>query len=595
MKSKRPSPIPDPNPNSAESRARRKRIIHQKRLSTTARDSSVHGCYPVNDTSRSFRTPLKNISNISHGVSTYAHCGESSDGVWKSIESPSESSKRIADASNVFMSNRSSTTDIIGILTGSSGEQEFEKDGKVHKRVTIELDQDGVRLECAFFGDYVGLILGQLASGDMTNAVVVVQYAKIKPFRGRPSVQNVYGATRILFNPDVEEAEPLRARFFEKNDPATQVLSQLQDSGRVSVTQEFLNQAEGKSIEQIKDLAEKTTCVVLATIKFIPEGNPWWYPACKCNKKVIPADGMYFCENCVRHIITPIPRYKLQVRVMDHTESTTFIIFDQEASTLLNRSCASFVDLVTKDPANYPVPPEVLALIDKTFLFKIEVNNSSNSKFEPSYRVRKVCSDEDVITQFKSTLTLPDGSNLYQIVSTPTSVLRGESSSSSFYKNLDGDFGLAENSPDALTTSAPIMDLGHHIQNPVAGPVDIDNQVPAGTIEDVQSNVQQDMVDSPDEKAPELDMPIPQHVVPIAALVAAKKQVKMARKAKDKSFNGEELDGDSPITANLAGNGDYVGMDNVESPPSKRPTPYDEALGSSNMVKKPLKVVKKEK
>ncbi|KAL6507514.1 hypothetical protein OROGR_023709 [Orobanche gracilis] len=396
--------------------------------------------------------------------------------------------------------------DIIGILTGSSGEQEFEKDGKVQKRVTIELDQDGVRLECAFFGDYVGLILGQLASGDMTNAVVVVQYAKIKPFRGRPSVQNVYGATRILFNPDVEEAEP----FFESNDPATQVLSQLQDSGRVSITQEFLNQTDRKSIEQIKDLTEKITCVVLATIKFIPEWNPWWYPACKCNKKVILADGMYFCENCVRHIVTPSPRYKLQVRVMDHTESTTFIIFDQEASTPLNRSCASFVKSVTKDPADYPAPPEVLALIDKTFLFKIEVNNSSNSKFEPSYRVKKVCSDEDVITQFKSTLTLPDGSNLYQAVSTPTSVLRGESSSSSLYKNLNGDFGLAENSPNALTTNATTMDLGHESQISVA-----------------------------------------------------------------------------LLTAETV---------NVESTPTKRPSPtYDEALGSSNVVKKPMKVIKKEK
>ncbi|KAL6526977.1 hypothetical protein OROGR_016067 [Orobanche gracilis] len=375
--------------------------------------------------------------------------------------------------------------DIIGILTGSSGEQEFEKDGKVQKRVTIELDQDGVRLECAFFGDYVGLILGQLASGDMTNAVVVVQYAKIKPFRGRPSVQNV---------------------FFELNDPATQVLSQLQDSGRVSITQEFLNQTGQKSIEQIKDLTEKITCVVLATIKFIPEWNPWWYPACKCNKKVIPADGMYFCENCVRHIVTPSPRYKLQVRVMDHTESTTFIIFDQEASTLLNRSCASFVKSVTK----YHVPPEVLALIDKTFLFKIEVNNSSNSKFEPSYRVKKVCSDEYVITQFKSTLALPDGSNLYRVVSTPTSVLRGESSSSTFYKNLDGDFGLAENSPDALTTNATTMDLGPRSQISV--------------------------------------------VLPAAE------------------------------------------TSNVESTPSKRPSPpYDEALGSSNVVKKQLKDIKKEK
>ncbi|KAL6534867.1 hypothetical protein OROGR_013542 [Orobanche gracilis] len=308
--------------------------------------------------------------------------------------------------------------DIIGILTGSSGEQEFEKDGKVQKRVTIELDQDGVRLECVFFGDYVGLILDQLASGDMTNAVVVVQYAKIKPFRGRPSVQNVYGATRILFNPDVEEAEPLRARFFELNDPATQVLSQLQDSGRVSITQKFLNQTDQKSIEQIKDL--------------------------------------------------------------------------------------------TEDPTEYPVPPEVLALIDKTFLFKIEVNNSSNSKFEPSYRVKKICSDEDVITQFKSTLALPDGSNLYQVVSTPTSVLRGESSSSTFYKNLDGDFGLAENSPNALTTNATTMDLGPRSQISVALPA--------------------------------------------------------------------------------------AETSNVESTPSKRPSPpYDEALGSSNVVKKPLNVIKNEK
>ncbi|KAL6553701.1 hypothetical protein OROGR_007543 [Orobanche gracilis] len=45
-------------------------------------------------------------------------------------------------------------------------------------------------------------------------------------------------------------------RFFELNDPATQVLSQLQDSGRVSITQEFLNQTDQKSIEQIKDLTE---------------------------------------------------------------------------------------------------------------------------------------------------------------------------------------------------------------------------------------------------------------------------------------------------------------------------------------------------
>ncbi|XP_057432415.1 replication protein A 70 kDa DNA-binding subunit C-like [Lotus japonicus] len=74
--------------------------------------------------------------------------------------------------------------DVIGILTRSSGEQQFEKHGKMQKRITIEIEQEGVRIEAAFFGKYVDEIVVQLASGDMTNAVVVVQFAKIKPFKG---------------------------------------------------------------------------------------------------------------------------------------------------------------------------------------------------------------------------------------------------------------------------------------------------------------------------------------------------------------------------------------------------------------------------
>lgn len=92
---------------------------------------------------------------------------------------------------------------------------------------------------------------------------------------------------------------------------------------------------------------QKSNCIVLASIMFICKGS-WWYPACKCNMKVYPADDMYFCENCVRHIVNPIPKFKLQLRVMDHTESTTFVVFDQEAASLLSRPCSAFVDASTK-------------------------------------------------------------------------------------------------------------------------------------------------------------------------------------------------------------------------------------------------------
>lgn len=63
-----------------------------------------------------------------------------------------------------------------------------------------------------------------------------------------------------------------------------------------------------------------------------------------------------------------------------------------------------------------------------------------------------------------------------------------------------------------------------------------------------------------------------------------------------KSSSGFEVDGDSPPVMNFTEHGDSVNVETVESPPLKRHSPpCEEPLGSSNVVKKPLKVVKKEK
>ncbi|XP_057444719.1 uncharacterized protein LOC130736963 [Lotus japonicus] len=222
-----------------------------------------------------------------------------------------------------------------------------EKDGEKQKRITIQLDQDGVRVECAFFGKYVAEVVGYLASRDATNAVVVVQWAKIKPFKGKTSLQNVYGATRVLFNPLTQEAAPFRAR-------------PLQDSAKKSTPEDdFLKHSDGKTIEQLKDLAEKSYCVVLGTVKNIAEGMGWCYPACKCSKK--------------------------------------------EATALLGKFCAYLLETTGSDPLT--IPTEILNLIDRTFLLKIEVANSFHSKFEKSYRVKKLCADQKIINQFRAAMT----------------------------------------------------------------------------------------------------------------------------------------------------------------------------------------------
>ncbi|KAL6559793.1 hypothetical protein OROGR_004910 [Orobanche gracilis] len=146
--------------------------------------------------------------------------------------------------------------DIIGILTGVGAEREYEKDRKKQKILTIELDADGVRIECAFFGSYVDEINSVVSSADMTNAVVLIQFAKVKIFKGKPNLQNVYGATKVSFNPDIEEATKIKEKFFEIYEHDSQVLSQLQDPEQLSVEEDFLKATIGKSIKQVTDLDE---------------------------------------------------------------------------------------------------------------------------------------------------------------------------------------------------------------------------------------------------------------------------------------------------------------------------------------------------
>ncbi|XP_057439027.1 uncharacterized protein LOC130730901 [Lotus japonicus] len=302
--------------------------------------------------------------------------------------------------------------DVIGILTG---EQEVEKH---------------VHVQAAFFGKYVDEIVGQLASGDMTK-VVVVQFAKIKPSKGKPSIQNFYGVTKILFNPAID-------------GPSAQVLTQLHDSNR--------------------RFSKKSVCVVLSTVNFIPDDNSWYYPACKCNKKVYPAEDMYFCEACVLHVVTAILKYKIHLRVMDANDSTPFVVFYQEANNLLNKPCADLVEKCHKDPNDYQVSSEILNSIEKTFLFKVDVDNSSNTWFEPSYKVKRICSDREVISQFKIANPQLEGSPPYMLLTTPSSGGMVEGSSSSFAKDLNDEFNVAGDPHGLTSPNSSVVDLSKDSQ-----------------------------------------------------------------------------------------------------------------------------------
>ncbi|XLU60851.1 hypothetical protein S245_020060, partial [Arachis hypogaea] len=71
------------------------------------------------------------------------------------------------------------------------------------------------------------------------------------------------------------------------------------------------------------------------------------------------------------------------------------------AKQVLGKSCVEILDPLLLKGDLSDTPTLLLNLIDKTFLFIIEVQISDNPHFSPSYKVKKMIDNVDLINKFK--------------------------------------------------------------------------------------------------------------------------------------------------------------------------------------------------
>ncbi|XP_061355220.1 uncharacterized protein LOC133299753 [Gastrolobium bilobum] len=189
-------------------------------------------------------------------------------------------------------------------------------------------------------------------------------------------------------------------------------LSQLSTQSTYSFENDFLKNTERKCITDIKISTEVMTCIAYGTIKAIESKYNWWYKSCKkCPYSVFEDYEKWFCKNCQKHWSDYQPRFSVQVRVVDNTDSASFILFDRDCVTLLGMSASDLRELQYKRGADLEhYPKEFDVLIDKSMLFKINVRkNNFDSYNEPKYQVSKVCTDETIMSSFiKSATELND-------------------------------------------------------------------------------------------------------------------------------------------------------------------------------------------
>ncbi|VFQ68259.1 unnamed protein product [Cuscuta campestris] len=165
--------------------------------------------------------------------------------------------------------------------------------------------------------------------------------------------------------------------------------------------EEFLNRTLAKTIESLKDCTEDGEYAVYGTIKGVDGGADWFIPTCRCGSEVIPRNGFYYCSDCKKCVVNVIPRYRIKARVNDASDSATFVIFESLGCLLLHKSCSEMLKLSEGVPVGCEQPDVFKQmLLEKSFIFKVEVKTANNNDFEPFYNVIDICFNDRIIAKF---------------------------------------------------------------------------------------------------------------------------------------------------------------------------------------------------
>ncbi|KAF8091389.1 hypothetical protein N665_0446s0009 [Sinapis alba] len=240
--------------------------------------------------------------------------------------------------------------------------------GKETEKIFLELcDLQDVRLPMVLWEKFATEVSNAIRQCRDNRVILVFRFGKIKIWKDERSVPNVYNVSYVQLNPDMAEVE------------------------------------EFSTIRMIA-CQQVERGIVMCTIAAIESDMGWYYFSYKtCAKKVqyepplvtgdLDDDDLVkfkiYCPKCKCYDPKLLPKYKLHLVVLDNTGTSKFLLFDH---------------LVVQDADVLPLALQ--NLVGKTYLFKVEVLRENFVYKHDTFKVNKIITNLDIITEFNTTKDL---------------------------------------------------------------------------------------------------------------------------------------------------------------------------------------------
>ncbi|KAL0679558.1 hypothetical protein Bca4012_007539 [Brassica carinata] len=291
--------------------------------------------------------------------------------------------------------------DVIGQIVEVSPIEVVTVNGKDTNKIALELrNSNDERLQTVLWGVFA------------TDVMEAIQMHE-------RSLSNAYNVSDVSLNPPMVEVDDFLAV-----SPKDELVLAIVDPKPLSVVcgvsqkDDFFVHTPRKTISQLSDarmFVEK--CIVMCTIAAIDSDMGWYYLSCKVlAKKVlnVPNDFddegndedpmfSYYCPKCKVSNPKLLPRYKLHLIILDSTENSKFLLFDNLAIQLLHQPCTELVG-PNADEIEEPaaIPLALNNLIGKTYLFKVGIKRENYLYKHDTYNISKIITNHDIISEFQT-------------------------------------------------------------------------------------------------------------------------------------------------------------------------------------------------
>ncbi|KAL3639335.1 hypothetical protein CASFOL_017242 [Castilleja foliolosa] len=265
------------------------------------------------------------------------------------------------------------------------------------------VDSSGSPLDCCVWDEYIDCLFPILEHNINKTCIVLIKFGRVCDYRGELRFQNTYHVTQIIVNgeDDVFLQFTNRMEIEDGGGCNKLMFSEYEQEIYVLFSQKM---AQFRDLKELNAMQNVSNFWVEATIIDIETKTDYWYLSCKnCAKKIYDDGNIKKCWTCNEQSFSTTYRYKIIVSVLDHTGTSTFLLWNRECAAIIGKSAGEMRDL-NVDGSKQGDKMVEDALLDKKILFEVRKQTIRNNNNKTYFIVNRIVLNEDILEIYRQNL-----------------------------------------------------------------------------------------------------------------------------------------------------------------------------------------------